>query len=117
MKAILKFFKVDGVLIPFVVNQEFSKGDKIKVDNLSDFIDGKVTSIYDRFLEVDLDWSSTQTKPVASCYKILGSLKMISNFNDESIIDVEMEFLNYGFAGKHPSNLYKIKCPCCGDFK
>ncbi len=125
MKAILKYFNVDGVLFPFATNKEFSKGDKVKVNNLGrNFIDGVVVEVAENLLEIDLGWTSTQTKTSADCYKILGrmtpeSSKMLQSmyYHDEMGIEVEEKLLDYGFAGKSPSGLYKVKCICCNDFK
>jgi hypothetical protein len=96
---------------PFIVTNNIKKGDMILVDNLSNrWINGKVTSVYGNYLEVNLGWSSTQTKVLCDCVKVLSEVSSLATW----VIDgQEIEiFTNFNNNGKPE---VKIKHPETGE--
>jgi hypothetical protein len=60
------------IVEPYIVTKNINKNDDIWVDLLvNKCIKGKVLPRHDRFIEVDLGWSSSQTKVVADCVKVV----------------------------------------------
>ena len=140
MEAILKWFLEDGELLAFATTQEFSIGDHIRVKTPKEnVIKGKLLNSFNKGIFVSqkdnvvsyIDFKAEETLEVSvsNCYKVLGklshgALKMIQKppfalafYKDGSKIKVQEETKDFGFAGKHGTNIFKVKCACCDDFK
>lgn len=123
----MKYFikKVNDKLM--LVSRDIQVSDMITVDKSK----GKVISITGLCAEIDLGWSSTQTKPLSDCIKIVGEIspeamwiKEGDEFTEENIafytISIVEGWENHTDYNTWVNSSYnkeiRIKCPTCGHF-